>query len=139
MAVKRPTPKPSQKSVNYQHKLLFSRHWALGQPLRPTDNIFASAGAASTLARSTLFTAAALGLLSIRISRTATHRSTRRSSTRQFATQPMFSMGCFTTNLTCESKNTTQIRQGLLTMCSVFAICWDSALRRAFAILPIGG
>jgi hypothetical protein len=32
-----------------------------------------------------------------------------------------------------------KIRQGLLTMCLVCATCWDSALRLAFAILPIGG
>jgi hypothetical protein len=62
-----------------------------------------------------------------------------RSSARQFATQTMFSMGCFTTILICESKNTAQVRQGLLTMSLVFATCWDSASRLAFAILPIGG
>ena len=61
--------------INYQHKLAPSAIGELGRPPHPTDNIFASAGAASIPARSTLVTAAALGLLSIRISRTDTRRS----------------------------------------------------------------
>jgi hypothetical protein len=48
-------------------------------------------------------------------------------------------MDCFTMNRTCESKNTTPARPASPTTCLASATCWDSVLRPAFAISPIGG